>query len=70
MGVAVDNATKQETFMKMVELHPGSGTNGGKFKLILIFETEARVQNLHEIGLDSRTQRDGGGHTGQEGWPL
>jgi hypothetical protein len=40
MGVAVDNATRQETFMKMVELHPGSGTNGGKLRLVLIFETE------------------------------
>jgi hypothetical protein len=40
MGVAVDNATGRETFMKMVELHPGSGTNGGKFRLVLVFETE------------------------------
>ena len=40
MGVAVNNAAGQETFMKMVELHPGSGTNGGKFRLVLVFETE------------------------------
>jgi hypothetical protein len=40
MGVAVNNATGRETFMKMVELHPGSGTNGGKFRLVLVFETE------------------------------
>jgi lipid-binding SYLF domain-containing protein len=40
MGVAVNNMTKQETFMKMVELHPTSSTNGGKFRLVLVFETE------------------------------
>jgi hypothetical protein len=40
MGVAVNNTTGQETFMKMVELHPASSTSDGKFRLVLVFETE------------------------------
>jgi lipid-binding SYLF domain-containing protein len=37
-GVAVNNSTKQETFMKMVELQPGLGLGAEKYRLVLIFE--------------------------------
>jgi lipid-binding SYLF domain-containing protein len=37
-GVAINNATKQETFMKMVELQPGLGVGAEKYRLVLIFE--------------------------------
>ena len=37
-GMAVNNATKQETFMKMVELQPGLGLGAEKYRLVLIFE--------------------------------
>jgi lipid-binding SYLF domain-containing protein len=37
-GVAVNNATKQETFMKMVELQPGLGLGAQKFRIVFIFE--------------------------------
>ena len=38
-GIAINNATKQETFMKMFELQPGYGLGASKFRLILVFET-------------------------------
>ena len=38
-GIAVDNATKQETFMKMVELQPGLGVGAEKFRVVFVFET-------------------------------
>jgi lipid-binding SYLF domain-containing protein len=38
-GIAVNNATKQETFMKMMELQPGYGIGADKFWLIFVFET-------------------------------
>jgi len=37
-GMAVSNATKRETFMKMVELQPGLGVGAEKFRVVLIFE--------------------------------
>jgi lipid-binding SYLF domain-containing protein len=39
-GMAVNNATKQETFMKMLELQPGLGLGAEKYRLVLIFETQ------------------------------
>ena len=37
-GMAVNNATKQETFMKMAEFQPGLGLGAEKYRLVLIFE--------------------------------
>ena len=37
-GMAVNNATKQETFMKMAEFQPGLGLGAEKYRIILIFE--------------------------------
>ena len=37
-GVAVNNTTKQETFMKMVELQPGLGVGAENYHLVFIFE--------------------------------
>ena len=36
-GMAVNNATKQETFMKMAEFQPGLGLGAEKYRLVLIF---------------------------------
>ena len=38
-GVAVNNVTKQQTFMKMVELQPGFGFGAQKFRIVFIFGT-------------------------------
>jgi lipid-binding SYLF domain-containing protein len=38
-GIAVNNATKQETFMKMAEFKPGSGLGAEKFRVVFVFET-------------------------------
>lgn len=38
-GIAVNNATKHETFMKMFEIEPGLGIGVAKFRLVLVFET-------------------------------
>ena len=38
-GLAVNNATKQETFMKMAEFQPGFGFGAAKFRLVFVFET-------------------------------
>jgi lipid-binding SYLF domain-containing protein len=38
-GVAVNNATKQETFMEMLEFQPGMGFGASKFRVVFVFET-------------------------------
>jgi len=38
-GLAVNNATKQETFMKMAEFQPGLGFGAAKFRIVFIFQT-------------------------------
>jgi lipid-binding SYLF domain-containing protein len=37
-GMAVNNTTKQETFMKMLELQPGLGVGAENYHLVFIFE--------------------------------
>lgn len=38
-GMAVNNATQQETFMRMIELQPGYGFGAQQFRVAFIFET-------------------------------
>ncbi len=37
-GMAVNNTTKQEIFMKMLEFQPGLGVGAEKYRLVFIFE--------------------------------
>ena len=39
-GIAVNNATKKETFMKMIEIQAGLGMGIKKFRLVWVFEKE------------------------------
>ena len=39
-GVAVSNATKKETYMKMVEVQAGLGIGVKKFRLVWVFENQ------------------------------
>ena len=72
-GVAVDNATKQETFMKMVELQPGLGLGAQKFRIVFIFENEEAFDSFvtsgWELGANALASAEddkgeGGGGTG------
>lgn len=37
-GIAINNTTKQETFMKMIELQPGVGFGVAKFRVVFVFQ--------------------------------
>jgi len=52
-GIAINNATKQETFMKMFELQPGYGLGASKFRLILVFETPDEFNNFVTSGWEA-----------------
>ena len=38
-GLAVNNLTGQETFMKMIQLQPGLGLGASQFRLVFVFDT-------------------------------
>jgi lipid-binding SYLF domain-containing protein len=52
-GIAVNNATRQEIFMKMMELQPGYGLGADKFWLIFVFETPAAFNNFVNSGWEA-----------------
>jgi lipid-binding SYLF domain-containing protein len=52
-GVAVNNATKQETFMKMAEFQPGLGFGAAKFRVVFIFETQEAFNSFVTSGWEA-----------------
>lgn len=49
-GIAVNNATKQETFMKMFELMPGLGLGAEKYRIVFVFETPEAFRSFVTTG--------------------
>jgi lipid-binding SYLF domain-containing protein len=69
-GVAVRNSTKQETFMKMIELQAGLGFGVKKFQLIWVFETEQAFDQFVESGWEFGGQATAAAKTGSGGGSL
>lgn len=71
-GLAVNNATRQETFMRMAEVQAGLGFGAKKFRLVWIFETQDAynkfVNSGYQIGgqatLTARASGKGAGYAG------
>jgi lipid-binding SYLF domain-containing protein len=71
-GMAVNNATKQETFMEMLEFQPGMGFGASKFRVVFIFETAEAFNTFVNSGwefganamADAKTKADGGALAG------
>jgi lipid-binding SYLF domain-containing protein len=72
-GMAVNNATKQETFMKMAEFQPGLGLGAEKYRIVLIFENSDAFNKFitsgWEIGANAMAaaKDDKGGGGGDAG---
>jgi lipid-binding SYLF domain-containing protein len=49
-GLAVNNKTKREVFMKMAEIQAGLGFGVKKFQLVWVFETEAAFNQFVNSG--------------------
>ena len=49
-GIAVNNKTKKETFMKMVELQAGVGLGIKKFRLVWVFENQGDLNPFIDSG--------------------
>jgi lipid-binding SYLF domain-containing protein len=71
-GVAVNNATKQDTFMEMLEFQPGMGFGASKFRAVFIFEASDAFNTFVSSGwefganamADAKTKTEGGALAG------
>ena len=69
-GVAVNNATKQETFMKMAEFQPGLGFGAAKFRLVFILETLEAFNSFVTSGWEAGANAMASAKTKAEGGAL
>jgi len=66
-GVAVDNKTKHETFMKMLEVQAGLGMGVKKFSVIFVFETEKALDGFVNSGWEFGGQATAAAKNGDKG---
>jgi lipid-binding SYLF domain-containing protein len=66
-GVAVDNKTKKETFMKMIELQAGLGFGIKKFSLVWVFETPETLATFINSGWELGGQTSAAAKAGEKG---
>ncbi|MDP2828008.1 MAG: YSC84-related protein [Sulfuricellaceae bacterium] len=55
-GMVVEQATKKETFMKMVEVQAGLGMGIKKFKLVFVFQNQQALNTFINTGWEATAQ--------------
>ena len=66
-GLAVNNKTKQETFMKMVSAGGGVGMGVKDYNVVFIFETEKALAQFLDSGWSGSGQADAAAKAGEKG---
>jgi len=66
-GVAVNNKTKQEVFMKMAEIQAGLGFGVKKFNLVWVFETKNTLDQFINSGWEAGGQATAAAKAGEQG---
>ena len=66
-GIAVDQKTQKETFMKMVELQAGLGLGIKKFRLVWVFENRKDLTDFINSGWEFGGQTTAAAKLGDEG---
>jgi lipid-binding SYLF domain-containing protein len=69
-GIAVDNKTKHETFMKMLELQAGLGMGVKKFSVIFVFDNEKAFNGFVNSGWQFGGQATAAATTGTQGGAM
>ena len=69
-GLAVDNKTKKETFMKMFEIQAGLGFGAKKFSLIWVFETPEAFGTFVNSGWELGSQTSVAAKAGEKGGSI
>jgi lipid-binding SYLF domain-containing protein len=66
-GVAVNNKSKSETFMRRIELQAGLGFGVKKFRLIFVFDNEKALNSFVNSGWDFGGQSTAAAKGGRKG---
>lgn len=69
-GVAINNASKQETFMKMAELQPGLGLGAEKYRIVFVFDTPAAFNSFVTSGWEAGANTMAAARTKTKGGAL
>jgi len=69
-GIAVNNATKQETFMKMAELQPGLGVGAEKYRVVFVFQDPAAFTSFVTSGWEAGANAMASAKTKTQGGAL
>ena len=69
-GVVVNNQTKQQTYMKMVELQAGLGFGISKFRNVFVFITKAAMESFTNSGWQFGGQATAGAKTADSGGAM
>ena len=69
-GVAVDNQTGAETFMKMIEVQAGVGLGGKKFRVVFVFENTGALNKFINEGWELGAQTTAAAKYGEKGEAL
>ena len=66
-GIALDNKTKKETFMKMAEVQAGLGIGVKKFRLVWVFENQKDLTDFINSGWEFGGQTSVAAKAGDKG---
>ena len=69
-GIAVDNKTKKETFMKMLELQAGLGFGAKKFSVIFVFDNNKALDSFINSGWEFGGQATAAAKTEDKGGAM
>jgi lipid-binding SYLF domain-containing protein len=69
-GVAIDNATKKETFMKMLEIGGGVGLGVSDFRAVMIFHDKDTLTRFVETGIEFTGKAGAEAQSGDEGMAM
>jgi lipid-binding SYLF domain-containing protein len=69
-GIAVNNQSKNETFMKMLELQAGLGMGVKKFRVIFVFDKEKALNSFINSGWEFGGQTTAAAKNGDKGGSM
>ncbi len=66
-GIAIDNSSKQETFMKMISAGAGLGMGVKDYRVIFVFESDKALNDFMNSGWSPSGQADAAAKAGDSG---
>ena len=69
-GIAVNNSSKHETFMKMLQVQAGLGMGVKKFRVVFVFENEKALNSFINSGWQLGGQSAAAATTGDKGGSM